>query len=160
MPIIIYGRCIFDFIRNCQTFSQILNYCTFPLAVCDVLISLHPCQKLYSLVFFKNLSGISLVVQWLGLNAFTAVAWVQSLIRELRSHKWSEVAQSCPTLWEPMDCSPLGFSVHGIFQPTILEWVAIFFSRGSSPPRNWTCVSCCDRWILYYCTAWEALLVT
>ena len=45
-PIIIYGRCIFDFIRNCQTFSQILNYCTFPLAVCDVLISLHPSQYL------------------------------------------------------------------------------------------------------------------
>ena len=36
----------------------------------------------------------------------------------------SEVAQSCPTLWDPMDCSLPGFSVHGIFQATVLEWVA------------------------------------
>ena len=41
-------------------------------------------------------------------------------------------------------CSPLGSSVHGIFQARILEWVAIFSSRGSSWPRDWTCfcVSC------------------
>ena len=37
------------------------------------------------------------------------------------------VAQLCPTLCDPMDCSPLGFSVHGIFQPRILAWVVIFF---------------------------------
>ena len=36
----------------------------------------------------------------------------------------TEVAQSCPTLWDPMDCSLPGFSVHGIFQATVLEWVA------------------------------------
>ena len=50
--------------------------------------------------------------------------------------------QSCPTLCDPMDCSPLSFSVHGIIQTRILEWVAIPFSRGSSQPRNWTQVSC------------------
>ena len=44
----------------------------------------------------------------------------------------SEVAQSCPTLWDPVDCSPPGSSVHGILQARILEWVAIFFSRESS----------------------------
>ena len=42
------------------------------------------------------------------------------------------VAQSCPALYDPTDCSPPGSSVHGIFQTTILEWVAISFSRGSS----------------------------
>ena len=42
------------------------------------------------------------------------------------------VAQSCPTLCDPMDCSPPGSSVHGILQARILEWVAIPFSRGSS----------------------------
>ena len=52
------------------------------------------------------------------------------------------VAQSCPTLCDPMDCSPLGSSVHGISQARILEWVAICFSRGSSPPRDRTWVSC------------------
>ena len=51
-----------------------------------------------------------------------------------------EVAQSCPTLCDPMDCSLPG-SVHGILQARILEWVAISFSRGSSQPRDWTQVS-------------------
>ena len=40
----------------------------------------------------------------------------------------SEVAQSCPTLSDPMDCSPPGSSFHGIFQARVLEWVAIAFS--------------------------------
>ena len=44
----------------------------------------------------------------------------------------SEVAQSCPTLCDPMDCSLSGSSVHGIFQARVLEWVAISFSMGSS----------------------------
>ena len=48
----------------------------------------------------------------------------------------SEVAQSCPTLCDPMDCSLPGFSVHAIFQARVLEWVAISFSRGSYPPRD------------------------
>ena len=47
-------------------------------------------------------------------------------------HSESEVAQSCPTLCEPMDCSLPGSSVHGTFQARILEWVAISFFRGSS----------------------------
>ena len=44
----------------------------------------------------------------------------------------SEVAQLCPILFDPMDCSLPGSSVHGIFQARILEWAAISFSRGSS----------------------------
>ena len=57
--------------------------------------------------------------------------------------KWkSEVAQSCPTLCNPQDCSPSGSSVHGILQARILEWVAILFSMGSSWPRDQTQVSC------------------
>ena len=52
-----------------------------------------------------------------------------------------EVAQSCPTLCDSMDCSPSGSSVHGILQARILEWVAISFSRASSWPRDWTRVS-------------------
>ena len=55
--------------------------------------------------------------------------------------KWSEVAQSCPTLCDPVDCSLPGFSVHGILQARVLEWVAISFSRGSSQHRDWTQVS-------------------
>ena len=52
-----------------------------------------------------------------------------------------EVAQLCLTLHGPMDCSLPGSSAHGIFQARILEWVAISFSRGSSWPRDQTCVS-------------------
>ena len=55
--------------------------------------------------------------------------------------KESEVAQSCPTLCDSVDCSPPGSSVHGILQARVLEWVAIAFSRGSSRPRDWTQVS-------------------
>ena len=46
------------------------------------------------------------------------------------------LAQSCPTLCDPMNCSPPGSSVHGILQARIMEWVAIAFSRGSSRPRD------------------------
>ena len=51
-------------------------------------------------------------------------------------------AQSCSTFYDPMDYSPPGSSVHEILQATILEWVTISFSRGSSRPRNGTSVSC------------------
>ena len=52
------------------------------------------------------------------------------------------VTQSCPTLCDPMDCSPPGSSVHGIVQARILEWDAIPFLSRSSWPRDWTQVSC------------------
>ena len=52
-----------------------------------------------------------------------------------------KVAQLWPILCDPMDCSQLGSSVHGILQARIPEWVAIPFSRGSSRPRDWTLVS-------------------
>ena len=59
-----------------------------------------------------------------------------------------QVAQSCPTLCDPMDCT-----VHGILQARILGWVAFPFSRGSSQPRDWTldCKLSEDRglWILF-----------
>ena len=50
------------------------------------------------------------------------------------------VCQSCPTLCDPMDCSQPGSSVHGILQARTLEWVAISCSRGSSRPRDRTCL--------------------
>ena len=55
-----------------------------------------------------------------------------------RFMKWSEVAQSCPTLCDPVDCGLPGSSIHGILQARILECVAISFSRGSSRPRDRT----------------------
>ena len=68
---------------------------------------------------------------------------------------------SCVWLFNnPLDCSLLASSVHGIFQARIFEWFAISYSRGSSWPRAWTYVSffsCTDGQILYHCTTWEAL---
>ena len=58
-----------------------------------------------------------------------------------RMKRQSEVAQSCLILCDPMDCSLLGSSIHGIFQARVLEWVAISFSRGSSQPGDRTQVS-------------------
>ena len=52
-----------------------------------------------------------------------------------------EAAQSCPPLYDPMDCNPPGFSILEISQARVLEWVVISFSRGSSPPRDRTWVS-------------------
>ena len=63
--------------------------------------------------------------------------------------KWSEVAQSCPTLCHPMDCSLPGSSVHRIFQVRILEWIVISFCRGSPWPRNGTQVCLHCRQMLY-----------
>ena len=64
-------------------------------------------------------------------------------------------SQSCPTLFNPMDCSPPGSSVHGILQARILEWLAIPFSRGSSGPRDQTWVSCIAG---RFFTVWAARL--
>ena len=77
--------------------------------------------------------------------SWQAVSWPR--LTECRRHsrycpEWvSGVAQSCPTLCDPVDCSPPISSVHGILQARILECVAISFSRGSSRPRDQTQVS-------------------
>ena len=64
------------------------------------------------------------------------------LLQCMKVKSESEVAQSCPTLSDSLDCSPPGSSVHGIFQARVLEWGAIAFSRGSSQRWDQTQVSC------------------
>ena len=54
----------------------------------------------------------------------------------VRLSESESVNQLCPNFFHPMDCSPPGFSVHGILQARILEWVAIPFSRGSYRQRS------------------------
>ena len=68
------------------------------------------------------------------------VTWIKK-IKKFKNLSWCGCAkslQSCPTLWDPVDCSLLGSSVHGILQVRILEWVAMPSSRGSSRPRDQT----------------------
>ena len=71
----------------------------------------------------------------------TEVEWLYEDLQDLLESE-SEVAQSYPTLCDPMDCSLPGSSLHGILQARVLEWVAISFSRVSSQPRDRTWVSC------------------
>ena len=62
------------------------------------------------------------------------------------------VAQSCPILRNPMGCSLPGSSVHGVFQARILEWVAIFFSRGASQVGlNLILLHCRQIFFFFYC---------
>ena len=69
-------------------------------------------------------------------------------------------AQSCLTLCDPTDRSLLGFSVHGIILARILKWVAVFYSRGSSRPRDLNLISCSSgigKGILYHCAPGKPL---
>ena len=86
---------------------------------------------------------------------------LETLSRQVRGALWVKVTQSCPTLCDPMD-----YTLHGILQVRIVEWVAFPFSKGSSQPRDWTQVSriagrvftswttreapCIGIWILYH----------
>ena len=94
-----------------------------------------------------------------------------SVLFELKTHALTNnsslfycvcsVTQSCLTLCDPMDCIPPGFTVPGIVQASILEWVAISSPREPSLPRDHTCISrvlCTGRQILYHRATWEALL--
>ena len=72
---------------------------------------------------------------------------------EFRKHCGCVHTQLCLTFCDSLDCRPPDSSLHGILQARILEWVAISSSRGSSQPRDWTCisrVSCIGKWILYH----------
>ena len=85
--------------------------------------------------------GSSWPRNWAGVSSIAGRFFNSGATREAPVKCESEVAQSCPSLCDPMDCSLPHSSIHGIFQARVLEWVAISFSRGSSRPRDWTQVS-------------------
>ena len=81
---------------------------------------------------------------------------------EWKTVLYAKSLQSCPTLCDSMNCSPPGSSVHRVLQASILEWVNVSSSRGSTWPRDWTltsCTSCLGR-----CTTteppWKPLLTS
>ena len=120
----LYANFLFVFISISIMFSKSLN-----VVVC-VRISF----------LFKKLNNVQwqvcitlcLFIHWWKVRLLSTfyLCWLKNM--------WSEVkvGQSCSTLCDPMD-----YTVHGILQARILEWVAIPFSR-SSQPRDWTQVSC------------------
>ena len=89
------------------------------------------------------------------ISAFSGVTGSPEIYPRLVVQLLSRVQLFC----DPMDCSPPSFSVHGISQARILEWVAISFSRASSWCRDQTCISWIGRWILYPWVTWEAVYV-
>ena len=98
------------------------------------------CNPMDCSLLGSSLHGISQlkILRWVTIPFFKASSWP----RDQKKERKSEVTQSCPTLCGPVDCSPPGSSIHGIFQARVLEWVAISFSRESSWPRDRTYVSC------------------
>ena len=129
----------------------------YSLNLCIYLMSMHGCFVGWLCPNLCNSRNCSLpgssvhgilqtrILEWVTISFARGFSWprdwpgsptlqVDSLPFELAGKpssilvKESEVAQSCLTLWNPMDCSPAGSSVHGILQARILEWVAISFS--------------------------------
>ena len=79
------------------------------------------------------------------------------LLQGMKVKSESEIAQSCPTLSDPMDCSLPGSSVHGIFQARVREWVAIAFSRGIVNFKLHSCLDVADRGLPRQCAGGAAL---
>ena len=84
------------------------------------------------------LSDLGLIKKPLGLNFFR---WCMC------TH-----AQLCPTPCYSMDYIQPVSCVHGIFPARILEWVVISYVRGSSWPRDWTCILCLQHWVRFFTT--------
>ena len=98
--------------------------CYFPLSLCFAFSSCHSCVLFNHSSFSRVLPGTD-SKQRLRCNV------VKEKKRKIKGH-----AQLCPTLCDPMDYSPPGSSIHGIFQARVLEWVAILYSRVSNLPDS------------------------
>ena len=114
----------------------------------------YPCLEEFSLQSFQNYRTWKFILnQYCCSSTVTAESyfvfifghflWQLNTIVPVCLHACvCSVAQLCLTLCNPVDCSPPGSSVHGTLRARIMEWVAISFSRGSSRPRDGTCISC------------------
>ena len=156
---------IFDFLKYCINiclFSSFLEVCCLVTkscpTLCDPMDYSLPGSSVHRILQARILEWVAISfsrrLEWVaisfsrrssGLRDWTRVSRIvgrRFTIRATREvlcyWKWneSEVAQSCPTPCDPMDCSLPGSSVHGVFQARILEWVAISFSRRSSRLRE------------------------
>ena len=99
------------------------------------------CHLLLAGFLVPSWSGISLCQMGTVIAPATEISCEGQIVQDW-AHSESEVAQSCPTLCGPMDCSLPGSEIHRILQARILEWAAISFSRGSFQPRDRTWVFC------------------
>ena len=120
-----------------------------------------PCYFLFLWIGLLSVSHVSGIILCLSFGTNISLSRVST--RSIHAMACDRIAflfcawvLSC--VWYPMDCSLPGCSVHRISQAKILEWVAISFSRESSPPRDRIRVSCISRQILYHWATWETHL--
>ena len=129
---------LFNFLRNCQAiFQRGYTILYFHQPCVMVLISLPPQQCLSFSSGSRYPSGCE-VDSHCGFDLYFSNDCMLGLFSCAACAK---LLQSCPTLWDPMNCRPPDSSVHGILQVRILEWVAMPSSRGSSQPRDQTHIS-------------------
>ena len=102
-----------------------------------IKILLHVCLSVYICIIYVFLYIYVCFIWTYNLNQNTG-SWifVYYSVAYITNSFHSEVTKFCPTLCNPMDYSLPGFFIHGIFQATVLKWVTISFSRGSSWPRG------------------------
>ena len=165
--------------RNVWSASRFLNQivCFFLLSCMNSLyiLDINPLSGIWFTNIFTHLVGglfillmvsfavwklFSLMWSCLLIFAFVAIAFgVKSKNNHCRGLSQETCSLSHVQLFVTPQTSPSVSSVHGILQAKILEWVAISSSRGSSPPRDRTCISCIScisRDILYHWATWEA----
>ena len=124
------------------------RYCSTPHSQWEdrslTSINTHQQRCLITMAYLPNTSTTFLLARPQHIKTFLPFvsAEVSSISLLYLKKEKSEVAQSCPTVCNPVDCSLPGFSIHGILQARILEWGAISFSRGSFQPKDRTWVSC------------------
>ena len=117
----------------------VLNWCTFTRMLLNFhqyvrscYLVLHNCCQVASVVSDSvrphRLQLTRLPRPWDSPGKNTGVG-CHFLLQFMKVKSESEVAQSCPTLSDPLDCRPPGPSIHGIFQARVLEWGAIAFSE-------------------------------
>ena len=129
------------------------NWVTFSCTWLDILVS-----QIIPYTIWEGMAFIRPSQKTLTIITLKGSPQPVNICRVLRTGFWQVLHNtcmlaSCVWLCDSMDRSPLGSSANRLFQARILEWVASSSSRGSSQPRNWTCISCLScisRWTLYH----------
>ena len=127
-----------------RTLPESSLFCRLPPPLCCCLVaksSLILCDPMDCSAPGSSIHGISQarILKWVAISFSRGIFPTQGLnlgLLHCRQCVCAKSLQSCPTLCDPVDCSPPGSSVHGILQARILEWVTMPFSRGPSRPGD------------------------
>ena len=112
----------------------------------------------YNSIYYFNIMLLYYICMYYIIYDICIIIILMTLINYIL-YGWYMHGLSYLTLCDSTDCGPPGFSVRGISQARILEWVAISYSRWSSQPRDQTSISCIDRQIFYHCATWKNYII-